>query len=87
MSDQGVDEVERHARKLRGTFPPGRHAIEFRWQLPWSGDKDVDFDVGMPPHVAIARVMMPATRGHQARRRPASPRRRCGTTSRARASW
>jgi hypothetical protein len=60
MSDQGVDEVSGSA-KLRGTFPPGRHPIEFRWQLPWSGDKDVDFDVGLPPHVAIARVMMPAT--------------------------
>jgi hypothetical protein len=60
MSDQGVDEAG-GAAKLRGTFPPGRHAVEFRWQLPWSGDKDVDFDVGLPPHVAIARVMMPAT--------------------------
>jgi hypothetical protein len=59
MSDQGVDEAG-GAAKLRGTFPPGRHAVEFRWQLPWSGDKDVDFDVGLPPHVAIARVMMPA---------------------------
>ncbi|MGH7294805.1 MAG: hypothetical protein ACRELB_07730, partial [Polyangiaceae bacterium] len=60
MSDQGVDDVGDSA-KLRGTFPPGRHPVEFRWQLPWSGDKDVDFVVGMPPHVAIARVMMPAT--------------------------
>jgi hypothetical protein len=59
MSDQGVDEIDGMA-KLRGTFPPGRHAIEFRWQLPWANDKDVDFDVGLPPHVAIARVMMPA---------------------------
>jgi hypothetical protein len=59
MSDQGVDEAG-GAAKLRGTFPPGRHAVQFRWQLPWSGDKDVDFDVGVPPHVAIARVMMPS---------------------------
>jgi hypothetical protein len=59
MSDQGVDETGGAAR-LRGTFAPGRHAVQFRWQLPWSGDKDVDFDVGLPPHVAIARVMMPA---------------------------
>jgi hypothetical protein len=60
MSDQGVDEANGGA-KLRGTFAPGRHAVQFRWQLPWSGDKDVDFDVGLLPHVAIARVMMPAT--------------------------
>jgi hypothetical protein len=60
MTDQGVDDVG-GAGRLRGTFPPGRHSVEFRWQIPWSGDKDVDFDVGLPPHVAIARVMMPAT--------------------------
>ena len=60
MSDQGVDDVEGSAR-LRGTFPPGRHSVDYRWQVAWSGDRDVDFDVGLPPHVAIARVMMPAT--------------------------
>ena len=81
MSDQGVDESG-GAAKLRGTFPPGRHAIEFRWQLPWSGEKDVDFDVGLPPHVAIARVMMPANAEHQAEGRGLSgaraPTRRAG---------
>lgn len=60
MSDQGVDEVQGQAH-LHGTFPPGRHTVEFRWQLPWSQDKDVDFQVGLPPHVAIARVMLPAS--------------------------
>lgn len=60
MTDQGADEMGGAAR-LRGTFPPGRHTVDFRWQLPWSGEKDVDFSVGMPPHVAIARVMLAAT--------------------------
>ena len=60
MSDQGVDQGGGGA-KLRGTFAPGRHAVQFRFQVPWSGDKDVDFELGLPPHVAIARVMMPAT--------------------------
>jgi hypothetical protein len=60
MSDQGVDAVEGSAR-LHGTFPPGRHSVEFHWVVPWSGERDVHFDVGLPPHVAIARVMMPAT--------------------------
>jgi hypothetical protein len=60
MSDQGVDEFE-GAAKLRGTFPPGRHTLEFQWQLPWSGDKDVDFGVGLPPHVAGARVLIPVS--------------------------
>ncbi len=58
MSDQGVDEVGGAAR-LRGTFAPGQHVVEFRWQLPLSGSKDLDFDVGLPPHVAIARAVMP----------------------------
>jgi hypothetical protein len=59
MSDQGVDEAS-GTLKLRGTFGPGQHSLAFRWQLPWSGDKDVDFEMGMPPHTAIARVLMPA---------------------------
>lgn len=60
MSDQGVDAID-GAAKLHGTFSPGQHQILFRWQLPWSGDRDVDFDVGLPPHVAIARILMPAS--------------------------
>jgi hypothetical protein len=64
MSDQRVDEAD-GAAALKGTFPPGRHAVDFRWQLPWSGDKDFDFEVGLPPHVAVARVMMPASRDIQ----------------------
>jgi hypothetical protein len=60
MSDQGVDQGGGGA-KLRGTFAPGQHAIQFRFQVPWTGERDVDFDIGLPPHVAIARVMMPAT--------------------------
>jgi hypothetical protein len=60
MSDQGVDEAGGKA-KLRGTFPPGKGVVEFRWQLPWSGEPNVDFSVGLPPHIAIARVMMPAS--------------------------
>jgi hypothetical protein len=34
--------------------------VEFRWQVPWSGEPKLDLDVGMPPHLAIARVMMAA---------------------------
>jgi hypothetical protein len=60
MTDQGVDQ-DGDSAKLRGTFPPGRHSVDFRWQLPWSEENDVDFAVGLPPHVAIARVMMPAS--------------------------
>jgi hypothetical protein len=59
MTGQGVDESA-GAAKLHGTFPPGQTAIQFRWQLPWSSEKDVDFDVGLPPHTAIARVILAA---------------------------
>ncbi|MBV9947740.1 MAG: hypothetical protein JOZ69_12875, partial [Myxococcales bacterium] len=59
MSGQGVDEVAGGVQ-LRGTFAPGRHVVQFQWQYPWGGDeKDVDFAVGLPPHVAVARVVMP----------------------------
>ena len=59
MSDQRIEEGQGMAT-IRGTFPPGQHTLDFRWQLPWSGERDVDFDVGLPPHVAGARLMMPA---------------------------
>jgi hypothetical protein len=59
MSDQRVEEAQGGAT-VRGTFAPGQHTLDFRWQLPWSGERDLDFDVGLPPHVAAAHVMMPA---------------------------
>jgi hypothetical protein len=62
MSDQGFDEGNGKVT-LRGTFPPGEHSLEFHWQLPMSGDKDVDFDIGLPPHVAMARLVVPAAPG------------------------
>ena len=60
MTDQGVDDAGGSAT-LHGTFPPGKASVEFRWQVPWSETRDVDFEVGLPPHTAIARVMMPAS--------------------------
>jgi hypothetical protein len=63
MSDQGVDEAGGGTASLHGTFPPGKSSIQFRWQVPWSEEPNLDFDVGLPPHVAIARVMMPAAAG------------------------
>jgi hypothetical protein len=61
MSDEGVDPVEKQGGRLHGTFGPGRHDVEFRWQLPYSGDPNVDFEIGMPPHMAAARVMVTAS--------------------------
>ena len=59
MTGQGVDESS-GAAKIHGTFGPGQTSIQFRWQLPWSSEKDVDFDIGLPPHTAIARVILAA---------------------------
>jgi hypothetical protein len=63
MTDVGVDAVAKKGVKLRGTFTPGQHVVEFRWQLPYSGDAEVKFDVGMLPHLAAARVIAPAAKG------------------------
>jgi hypothetical protein len=63
MVDQGVDAVDKVGVKLRGTFAPGRRDLEFRWQLPYSDEKDFDFDVGLPPHIAVMRVMAHASQG------------------------
>ena len=63
MTDVGADAIPNKGVKLRGTFGPGQHVIEFKWQLPYSGESDVKFDVGMPPHLAAARVIAPASKG------------------------
>jgi len=63
MSDQGVESVEKQGARIRGTFGPGRHDLDFRWQLPYDGEKDLTVDVNLPPHVAIWRVM--AAAGHE----------------------
>jgi hypothetical protein len=63
MSDQGVDSVDKVGGRLHGTFSPGRHEVHFHWQLPYAGEKDVDFEVGLPPHVAVMRAMAGASTG------------------------
>ena len=63
MTDVGADAIPNKGLKLRGTFSPGQHVIEFKWQLPYTGEAEVKFDVGMPPHLAAARVIAPASKG------------------------
>jgi hypothetical protein len=60
MSDVGIDTTEKGPR-LRGTFGPGRHEVSYRWQLPYTGDKEVSFDLPMPPNVVGMRLMAPAS--------------------------
>lgn len=61
MNDVAVDSVDKKGARIRGTFAPGRHDVEFRWQIPYSGSRDVALFAGMPPHVAAGRVMAPAS--------------------------
>ncbi|MBX3185927.1 MAG: carboxypeptidase regulatory-like domain-containing protein [Labilithrix sp.] len=63
MTDVGVEAIPKKGVKLRGTFGPGQHVVEFRWQLPYSGDAEVKIDVGMLPHLAAARIIAPAAKG------------------------
>lgn len=63
MTDRGIEGVDKKGGRLRGTFAPGRADIEWRWQLPYGGEKDVSFEIGLPPHVAVGRVMTQASHG------------------------
>jgi hypothetical protein len=62
MTDIGVDAVPKKGARIRGTFGPGQHMIEFRWQLPYAGEPEVHLDVGMLPRTAAARVIAPASK-------------------------
>jgi len=63
MTDVGVDAVPKKGVRIRGTFSPGQHVVEFKWQLPYTGESEVKVDVGMPPHLAAARIIAPAAKG------------------------
>lgn len=62
MSDVGVDAVPGKGVRIHGTFGPGQHMLEFRWQLPYSREAEVRFDVGMTPRMAASRVIAPASK-------------------------
>lgn len=61
MSDQTVETAEERGARLKGTFGPGRHSVEFRWQAPYGGETALDLAIGMPPNVAASRVMVVAS--------------------------
>lgn len=56
MSDQAVTQLDGKGISLRGTFAPGEHRLSFRWQLPLRNESEMNFTIGLPPHVAIIRV-------------------------------
>ena len=62
MTDVGADAIPKKGVKIHGTFSPGQHSIEFRWQLPYNKEAEVSFDVGMTPHMVTSRVIAPASR-------------------------
>lgn len=55
--DARVDEVSGTGAALRGTFPPGRTDLDFRYQIPLANDPTQALHIGMPPRVAQARVI------------------------------
>lgn len=57
MSDVAVEEDKGKGAKVHGTFGPGRNDIEMSWQVPYHGSDTIDLTVGLPPHLAILRVM------------------------------
>jgi hypothetical protein len=61
MGGEGIDPVEKQGAKIRGTFGPGQHTVDFRWQLPYDNEPKVEFDESLPPNVAIARAMAAAS--------------------------
>ncbi|MFO0668463.1 MAG: hypothetical protein U0235_02390 [Polyangiaceae bacterium] len=61
MSDQTVEEVKGQGAALKGTFGPGQHSVEYRWQAPYSGESVLDLTLGMPQNLAAARVMVVAS--------------------------
>ena len=62
MSDIAAEAVPKVGVRFRGTFPPGQHLVEFRWQLPYSGEASVKISVGAPPRLFGARVISPASK-------------------------
>ncbi|HET9953044.1 MAG TPA: hypothetical protein VFQ61_01000 [Polyangiaceae bacterium] len=59
--DAGFELVEGRGARLKGTFTPGQHDVNVRFQLPNQGDSSVRFRVGLLPHVAELRVIAEAS--------------------------
>jgi hypothetical protein len=61
MGGEGIEPVEKRGARVRGTFGPGQHTIDFRWQLPYDGETNVSFDETLPPNLALARALAAAS--------------------------
>lgn len=61
-SDARVDEVSGKGAALRGTFGPGSHELDFRYQIPLDETARQRLVVETPPHTWRSRVMAEAAR-------------------------
>ncbi len=61
MDDARVEEVPGGAA-LRGTFPPGRRELDFRYQVPLDEEAKQTLHLRLPPRVAQIRVIAEASR-------------------------
>jgi hypothetical protein len=61
MGGEGIEPVDKRGARIRGTFGPGQHTVDFRWQLPYDNEPDVSFDESLPPNVAVARALAAAS--------------------------
>ena len=61
-SEARIEEVKGHGAALRGTFGPGRHDLDFRYQIPLDGSEKQTIRIELPPSVAQMRVMAESSR-------------------------
>ncbi|MET0591174.1 MAG: hypothetical protein ABW133_00640 [Polyangiaceae bacterium] len=62
MSDAGFDAVPDRGAKMRGTFAPGQHEVQFRYQIPYEATESIKIALALPPRVIRMRVIAEASR-------------------------
>jgi hypothetical protein len=62
MSDVGFDVVAERGAKMRGTFGPGQHQAQFRYQIPYEGGESAKIALSLPPRVIRMRVIAEASK-------------------------
>lgn len=62
MDDARVEEVSGTGAAIRGTFPPGRRDLDFRYQVPLDDEAQQTLRLRLPQRVAQARVIAEASR-------------------------